>query len=82
MAYERFKSTWDNFCKFIYQFQPETKTLMRKLERILMKLYWQNVPLLLIQMCLNMICKHIFLITFLNEPELIFCTLLNGFKYF
>ena len=29
-----------------------------------------------------MICKHILLITFLNEPELIFCTQLNGFKYF
>ena len=28
-----------------------------------------------------MICKHILLITFLNEPELIFCTQLSGFKY-
>ena len=28
-----------------------------------------------------MICKQIFLITFLNEPELIFYTLLNGSKY-
>ena len=28
-----------------------------------------------------MIRKHIFLITFLNEPELIFCTQLNGSKY-
>ena len=29
-----------------------------------------------------MICKYILLITFLNKPELIFCTELNGFKYF
>ena len=29
-----------------------------------------------------MICKHIFLITFLNEPGFIFGTQLNGFKYF
>ena len=29
-----------------------------------------------------MICKHILLITFLNEPELIFCRDLNGFSYF
>ena len=29
-----------------------------------------------------MIGKHILLITFFNEPELIFCTQLNGFKYF
>ena len=46
MAYERSESAWDNFGKFIYQFQPETKTLSRKLERILTKLYRQNVPLL------------------------------------
>ena len=29
-----------------------------------------------------MICKHILLIPFLNETELIFYTLLNGFKNF
>ena len=29
-----------------------------------------------------MICKQILLIIFLNEPELIFCTQLNGFKYY
>ena len=28
-----------------------------------------------------MICKDVKLITFLNEPEIIFCTQLNGFKY-
>ena len=28
-----------------------------------------------------MICKHILLITFLNEPELIFCSQINDFKY-
>ena len=27
-----------------------------------------------------MICKYILLITFLNKPELIFCTQLNSFK--
>ena len=29
MAYEGSESAWDNFDKFIYQFQPETKTLIR-----------------------------------------------------
>ena len=43
MAYESSESARDNFGKFIYQFQPETKTLLRKLERILIKLYRQNV---------------------------------------
>ena len=46
MAYERSKSARDNFGKFIHQFQPETKTLIRKLERILINLYRQNVSLL------------------------------------
>ena len=45
MGNEQLKSTWDNFGKFIHQFQPETKTLIRKLERIL-KLYRQNLSLL------------------------------------
>ena len=35
MPYEGSESTRDNFGKFIYQFQPETKTLIRKLKRIL-----------------------------------------------
>ena len=35
MAYERSESTRDNFGKFINKFKPETKTLIRKLERIL-----------------------------------------------
>ena len=35
MAYERSESAQDNFDKFIYQFQPKTMTLIRKLERIL-----------------------------------------------
>ena len=39
MAYEVSESAQDNFGKFIHQFQPETKTLIRKLESILMKLY-------------------------------------------
>ena len=46
MAYERSKSIWDNFGKFIHQFQLETKTLIRKLERILIKLYGQNVSII------------------------------------
>ena len=46
MADERSKSTWDNFGKFIHQFQTETKTLIRKHERILINLYRQNVSLL------------------------------------
>ena len=34
MAYEWAESDRDNFAKFIHQFQPETKTLIRKVERI------------------------------------------------
>ena len=45
MAYEVFESAGDNFGKFIYQFQPETKTLIRNLESILNKLYRQNLLL-------------------------------------
>ena len=52
MAYERSKNNRDNFGKFIHQFQSETKTLIRKLERIL-KLYRQNVSLLFNQTCLK-----------------------------
>ena len=39
------ENTRDNFGKFIHQFQPETKTLIRKLQRILIKLHRQNVSL-------------------------------------
>ena len=46
MAYEGSESARDNFRKFIYQFQPETKTLIRKLEMILNKQYRQNLSLL------------------------------------
>ena len=35
MAYERSKSALDNFGKFIYQLQHKDKTLVWKLERIL-----------------------------------------------
>ena len=42
-----------NFGEFIHQFQPETKTLTRKLERILLKSFRQNVSLLFNQTCLN-----------------------------
>ena len=38
MPYEGYESARDNFGKFIYQFQPETKTLIRKLEKILITL--------------------------------------------
>ena len=45
MAYETPESTQDNFGKFIDRLQPKTKTLVRKLERILIKLYRQNLSL-------------------------------------
>ena len=53
MSYEMSKNTRYNFCKFIHSFQPETKTLIRKLESNLIKLYRQNVFLLFNQTCLN-----------------------------
>ena len=53
IAYEGSESARDNFCKLIYQFQPETETLIRKLERILIKLYTLNVSLLFNETCLN-----------------------------
>ena len=43
MAYDGSKSAWNNFRKSVYQFQPEIKTLMRKLERILNKLYRKTI---------------------------------------
>ena len=43
MVYEQSESTQDNFGKFIQQSQPETKTLIGKPERILIKLYRKNV---------------------------------------
>ena len=52
MAYERSKSAWDNFGKFIHKFQPPTKILIRKLERILIELYRQNVSLLFNETCI------------------------------
>ena len=53
IAYERSESAWDNFGKFPHQFQPETNTLIRKLKRILIKLYRQNLSLLFNETCLN-----------------------------
>ena len=53
MAYEKFESAQDNFGKFIHKFLPETKRLIRKLERILIKLFRQNVSLSFNQTCLN-----------------------------
>ena len=42
MAYERCERARDNFRKFISQFQPKTKRLLRKFESILNKLYRKN----------------------------------------
>ena len=53
MAYKRSESAQDNSGKFIHQFQPKNKTLIRKLERILIKLHRQNVSLLFNQTYLN-----------------------------
>ena len=41
MAYEKSESAQENFGKFIHQFQSDTKTLIKNLERILIKLYRQ-----------------------------------------
>ena len=47
MAYEGSKSDWEEkFGEFIYQFKAEIRTLVRKLERILMKLYRQHVSII------------------------------------
>ena len=44
MAYEGSKSAWkENFGEFVYHFKPEIRTLVRKLERILTKLYRQHI---------------------------------------
>ena len=53
MAYEGSESARDNFVKFIDQFQPETKTLIKKLERVLNKLYRQNLSWLFNETNLN-----------------------------
>ena len=63
MAYEGFESAWDNFGKFIHQFQPETKTLLRKLERILNKLYKQNLSLLF-----NETRLYIYIYIYIHKP--------------
>ena len=63
MAYEKYLSARDRFAKFIHQFQPETKTLIRKLERILIKLYRQNLSLLSNQTYLNI---YIYIYIFTN----------------
>ena len=38
IVYKMSETVRDNFGKFIYQFQTETNTLIRKLERILIEL--------------------------------------------
>ena len=42
MTFERPKNALDNFGKSIHQFQPETKTFIWELERILIKIYRQT----------------------------------------
>ena len=51
ITYERSESARENFSKFIYLFQPKTKTLIKKIERILIRLYRRNVSLLFNQAC-------------------------------
>ena len=53
MTYEESERAQDNSSKFINQLQPKTKTLVSKLERILIKLYRQHVSLLFNEICLN-----------------------------
>ena len=53
MAYERSKSTLNNFGKLIHQFQTKMKTIIGKFERILIKSYRKNMPFLLNQLYLN-----------------------------
>ena len=53
MAYGRSESAWDNFSKFIYQLQPKARTLVRKLERIVINYIDKMAFLLFNQTCLN-----------------------------
>ena len=76
LAYKGSESTRDNFGKFIHQFPPETKTLIRILERILikLKLYRQNVSLLFNQTYLNIyIHIYIYIHTFSSSLDLVSC---------
>ena len=73
MAYEGSESARDNFGKFIHQFQPKTKTLIRKLERILIKIYRQNMSLLF-----NETCSNFYICRCLKHPDL---TLTKSQKY-
>ena len=50
IIYERSETAHDNFGKFIHQFQPETKTLIGKHDRIL-KNYIDKI-------CLYYLIKH------------------------
>ena len=53
MAYEGSESAQDNFGKFIHQFQPETKTLIRKLRKDLKQNIQTNMSLLFNETCIN-----------------------------
>ena len=69
MAYEGSESAQDNFGKFIHQFQPETKTLIKKLGRILIILYKQNLSWLLNEICLNerQLPKYIYIYIYIDR---------------
>ena len=59
-ADESSESAWNNFGNFIHQLLSETKTLIRKPERNLIKLYRQNVSCLFniyiyIYICMRML---------------------------
>ncbi len=79
MAYEGSESARDNFGKFICQFKPESKTLIRKLERILNKLYRQNLSLLF-----NKTYIYIYIYIYMKKCKQIFLLLLlpSSLNYF
>ena len=53
IVYERSEGARNNFGKFISQFQPKIETFLRNPERILIKLYRQNMSLLFNQKVLK-----------------------------
>ena len=70
MAYDGSESACDNFGKFIYQLQPENKILIKKLERILNKLYKQNWSLLFNEVYIHIyITDRIAIITIKNTNK-------------
>ena len=59
-----YESARDNFRKLIHQFQPETKTHTKKLKRIMIKLYRQNVSSLF-----NQTYIYIYIYIYIYEPK-------------